>query len=360
MSALLFLLGLVLLLVLIADVHATVFVPRGRAGVLSKRLYRHSWRAWKRMGERLSGSRRREFLSWLGPALVPLTVTVWGLMLIVGFALMYAPWLGEFEVSPPESEPMPAWALALYYSGYSAVTLGVGDVTPLGVAPRLMAVVEAGLGFALFTVAVTYLLSVYSARNESTGLAVAVSRFVGREEGQDPAKLLTTVARTRTEGGLDEWLGEIAFNLATLAELRGQYPLLHYFHEPRDDRALPIALSDLLELTTLCLAMLDPERHRQLAEGPTIVAVERLARHYLEDFSSNDPAVLEAMQRSRRERYITARAQLGQAGIPLREDAEAWSRFDRISSGWDVADQCMREMLGYRHVDDLPRHDEGE
>lgn len=344
--------GLVILMVLVADVHATVFIPRGRAGVLTKSLYRHSWRLWKRIGARLPTARRRQFLSWLGPSLVPLTVTVWGLMLILGFALMYAPWVADFAVSPEESGPVPGWALALYYSGYSAVTLGVGDVIPNGTTPRLMAVVEAGLGFALFTVSVTYLLSVYSARNQATALAVAVSRFIGRSDGQSPAALLASVTRTRTEAGLDEWLGAIAFNLATLAELRGQYPLVHYFHEPRDDRAIPIALSDLLELTTLCLAMLGPERYPNLAEGPSILAVERLGRHYLEDFDTDDPEVIEAMRRSRRERYDGARAELVEAGIDLREDAEAWSRFDRLSSGWDVADECMREMLGYRHVDE--------
>ena len=40
---------------------------------------------------------------------------------------MYAPWVAGFQISPPESGPVPDWALVLYYSGYSAVTLGVGD-----------------------------------------------------------------------------------------------------------------------------------------------------------------------------------------------------------------------------------------
>lgn len=346
--------GMALLLVLVADVHATVFIPRGRAGVISKRFYRASWRLWKALGARLPASRRRQFLSWLGPVMVPLTVIVWGALLITSFALLYAPWVGTFSVSPEESGPVPNWARALYYSGYSAVTLGVGDVTPNGTAPRLMAVVEAGLGFALFTVSVTYLLSVYSARNQATALAVAVSRFIGRSDGQSPAELLASVTRARTEAGLGEWLGAIAFNLATLAELRGQYPLLHYFHEPRDDRAIPIALSDLLELTTLSLALLDPERYRTLAEGPSILAVDRLARHYLEDFDTDDPRAVEAMRRSRRTRYDAARAALAEAGVALRADTEAWSRFERLSARWDVADECMRDLLGYRHVDEEP------
>jgi hypothetical protein len=346
--------GFLLLVLLVADVHSTVFIPRGRAGLLSKRLYRVSWRLWKQLGDRLEGTRRRAFLSWLGPALVPLTVTVWGVLLVLAFALMYAPWVGEFEISPPESGPMPSWALAIYYSGYSAVTLGVGDVTPHGTMPRLMAVAEAGLGFALFTVAVTYLLSVYTARNDSTTLALAISRFVGRRDGEEPVSLLIAVAGSDAQESLNDWMGRIAFDLARLVEARGQYPLLHYFHEPNDDRALSIALTDLLELVTLCLALLDPARCPALAEGPTVKAVGRIGRHYLADFNPPGRHDAEIDEAGRQERYAAARDRLASAGVPLRPHDEAWRRYRAIAREWDVADQRMREWLGYRPLDTVP------
>jgi hypothetical protein len=279
MTTVLFIAGLVLLLLLVIDVHSTVFIPRGQPGLLSRRFYRGSWIAWKRISEHLPESWRRVFLAQLGPILVPLTVIIWGALLIISFSLLYAPWVSEFEISPAESGPMPDWALAFYYSGYSAVTLGVGDVVPNGTVPRLMAVVEAATGLTLFTVSITYLLSVYNARNESAGLSVAISRFVGRSEGDDPVSLLIGVARSSAAEGIGDWLGQVAFELATLVELRGQFPLLHFFHEPNDDRAVPIALSELMELITLCRAMLDPEKYPALTDGPTVRAVERLGVH---------------------------------------------------------------------------------
>lgn len=355
MTVIAFVAGLALLLVLIVDVHSTVFVPRGQAGLVARRLYSGSWSVWKWIGNRLSGKKRRGWLAKLGPALVPLTVVVWGVLLVVSFALMYVPWLNGFGISPPESGPMEEWALSLYYSGYSAVTLGVGDVTPSGTAPRLMAVIEAGFGFALFTAAVSYLLSVYNALNRSTTLALATSRFVGRRDGENPVTLLIAVTQAEAEEELDDWFGRMAFDLTALVELQGQYPLLSYFHEPNDDRAMPVALSDLLELATLCQAMLDPERYAGLAEGPTVKAVERIGRHYLAEVGVSGASDSQELEKQRRQRYTSAREQLADAGVSLRADEEAWSIYSSIARQWDVADDRMRAQLGYRAAADTSR-----
>ena len=355
MTTILFVAGLVLLGLLVVDVHSTVFIPRGQPGPISRRFYGASWRIWKRISERLPERRRRIFLAQLGPILVPMTVIVWGTLLVSSFALMYAPWVGQFEISPEKSGPMPDWALAFYYSGYSAVTLGVGDVVPNGTVPRLIAVIEAATGLTLFTVSITYLLSVYNARNESAGLSVAISRFVGRSEGDDPVSLLIGVARSSAAEGIGDWLGEVAFELATLVEMRGQFPLLHYFHEPNDDRAVPVALSELMELITLCRSLLDPERYPALAAGPTVRAVERLGVHYLSEFEWKDRKDEDVLRKRRRRHYESARSRFEKAGLLLRADDEAWERFDRISARWDLPDQHMREWLEYCPVDaDLP------
>lgn len=340
--------GLALLILLVIDVYSTVFVPRGSAGVISRQLYRLLWGAWRFLADRRSGERRRLWLAHFGPAMVPLTVAMWGLLLVLSFSLMYAPWVAGFQISPPESGPVPDWALVLYYSGYSAVTLGVGDVTPDGTVPRLMAVIEAGGGFALFTVAVTYLLSIYSARNQSTALALAISRLVGRRDGEDAVSLVVATAKVSSVEGVTDWMGRIAFDLAALIELRGQYPLLHYVHEPNDDRAMPIALTDLLEVVTLCRSVLDPERYSVLASGPTVVAVERMGRHYLASFVPDRQEGSQVYDRDRRRRYDDARDRLAREGIALRADDEAWSIYQSIARTWDVADDNMREQIGYR------------
>lgn len=347
-AVLLSILGVVLLCVLIVDVYVTVFVPRGRAGLIASRTYSFAWNMWRKIGGRWPEERRRNWLAQLGPLLVPVTVLVWGTLLIVSFALIYAPWVQDFGISPPESGPMADWAKALYYSGYSAVTLGVGDVIPNGTFPRLLAVAEAGFGFAIITVSVTYLLSVYSARNQATIVAVAISRFIGRRDGADPIDVLIATAQCGTEAEVSDWLGRLSADLVALVALEGQYPLVNYFHEPKDDHALPIALSDLLELVTLCRALLSPDRFPELAMGPTTQSVERIGRHFLRETSTIKTDGDNTLGEERRRRYEDARSRLEDGGVSLRNEDEAWSLYDAIRSGWDMPDERAREWFGYR------------
>jgi hypothetical protein len=348
MTVILFIIGVVLLVLLLLDVHSTVFVPRGGAGLISRRVYKGMWALWRGLGNRVfGGERRRWWLAQAGALMVPMTVVIWGAMLIGSFTLIYARWLEGFSISPPESGPMPDWAILLYYSGYSAVTLGVGDIVPNGTIPRLLVVVEAGLGFALFTASISYLLSVYNARNQATALALALSHLTGRRKGQEPADLLARTITSGSVGSLDTWMVQISLSLATLVEMSGQYPLLRYFHEPNDNRAIPLTMGYLLELTGLCRAVLDPDAYPELARGPSVRTVQYLGMQLLEEsgtWESPDPSAAEARRHAR---YVEARRILTEAGIRIRADADAWPRFRELAESWDLRDDGMRSALGY-------------
>jgi len=347
MTVLLLILGLIILCILILDVYVTVFVPRGQAGIIARRTYSCMWSGWRKIANRLPEGRRRTWLAQLGPLLVPMTVLIWGGLLILSFALIYAPWVQDFRISPPESGPMSDWAMAIYYSGYSAVTLGVGDVTPNGTFPRMLAVIEAGFGFALITVSVSYLLSVYSARNQATVVALTISRFIGRREGRDPVELLIGASRSGAEAEIGDWLGRMNADLVKLAELQGQYPLVNYFHEPDDDRALPISLSDWLELITICRTILCPVRFPGLATGPTTMAAGRIGHHFLNETATIDTEGENNLGEQRRRRYSIARSLLENAGVELRDDDDAWPAYDSLRRQWDMADEYVRQRLGY-------------
>jgi hypothetical protein len=242
---------------------------------------------------------------------------------------------------------VPAWAAALYYSVYAATTLGVGDVVPRGAALRLVAAAEAALGLVLVTAAVTYLLSVNSALNRATALALATSRFIGRRDGADPVDVLVTMAHAGAEEDVRDWLARSVADLASIVQAEGLYPLLHYFHEPSDDHALPVALADLLEVATLCRALLAPEHFPALALGPASAAVDRIGRHYLVETQITSEWDERGLTKERRQRYEAARARLAAAGVPLREDGEAWRAYAEMRAGWDAADRRVRAYLGY-------------
>jgi hypothetical protein len=156
-------------LALLVDVFGTVFVPRGGAGFVTSRLYRFVWAGWMRAAAR-AGRHRRSILALAGPVLLPLTVAVWVAELVGAFALVYRPFVEQFSV--PQSGAGPSWVTSLYVSAYSATTLGVGDVYASTSWLRLLMTLEAGLGFALFSISITYVLSVYGALLRATALAL--------------------------------------------------------------------------------------------------------------------------------------------------------------------------------------------
>ncbi len=271
--------GLVLLGLLIVDVFGTVFVPRGGAGVLASRLYRIVWAGWSWAADR-SGRHRRRVLALAGPVLLPLTVVLWVLILVSAFALVYLPSAAQLSVpagGPAASGPV----AALYVSAYAATTLGVGDIYATTPLLRLLITLEAGLGFALFSISITYVLSVYNALLRATALALRISGFIGRQAGEDAVDVVCRSVRARSEEQTLDWLRGTVSELATTNQAQAQYPLIAYFHIPRNDRALPMALADLLRLVTVLRALPGPSAFPALTSGPTVLWASRAVMSFV-------------------------------------------------------------------------------
>lgn len=228
-------------MLLAADVFFTVFHSGGRGGLVNRRQNRLVWALFRGVGARLNGTRRERWLSYGGPALIVVTLVVWVLWLVAGFALVYFPYVSTFLVSPG-SLRLP-WAEALYYSGYTAATLGFGDVVAEHEALRLLSVVEALSGFALVSVSTTYLLAVYRELLAMQALASNIAGYFRSVE----------VEREIAAGGVGEeavarWTEAVAAQLLHILEAHFQYPILHYFRTGEESRALPVQLGHLVDL----------------------------------------------------------------------------------------------------------------
>lgn len=340
-------LGLALIVLLVLDVQLTVFMPRGRGGPFTGRLYFLAWRLWTG-GEAGRTRRTRRHAGRFGPLLPPVTVLVWSLLLWLGFALMFLPWAGEFKTADGVVV-FSAWWNALYISGYSITTLGLGDVLPRGASLRMLSVLAAASGFLLVSVAVTYLMGVYGAAARMTALAFEIHRFVGRGEGRGPEDLVHAAVHSGGADELTSWLGGTATALSEVVQAEGQYPLLNYFHLP-DDLALPVGLTDLLEITTICRSLLDPEAHPTLAVGLVTAGTERVARGYFETVTAKfrTPDADEAtLDRARRAAFDRAWHVLENSRATLRPREEAWRHYEMERRTWDRTCACLRALFGY-------------
>jgi hypothetical protein len=340
--------GLLLLALLLVDVVQTVFVPRGGPGPVTRRAHQGAWAVWRVVALRLGG---RRLLALGGPLLLPLTVLLWSTLLVVGFALLYLP--GTDRLVYQDDAPIAAPLAALYLSGLSATTLGVGDVHPGDALLRLSTTVQAGCGFALFSVSIAYVLAVYGALRRSTALAVHLSHFLdsGMQESleDEVAALLGDAVRNGEQQQVLAWVADVTRSLLDVAQEQEHYPLIEYFHAADDDRALPLALPRLLVLLTCCRALLDPQHHRALSDSLVVRTADRTARWYLEEhlfrlrLSAGDlrgPA-------QRRATHERLREALGRRGVALRPAADSWPAYDARQSVEDSAEAALRRHFGY-------------
>ena len=229
---------------LTVDVFFTVFHAQGQGGPLTRRLSRLVWSATSFLGQRRDGSKRDRVLALGGPALVVTTLLLWVGLLVVAYTLVYYPWITTFLTSPGSLRTH--WVEALYYSGYTAATLGLGDVVADSEMLRLVTVLEAFGGFALLSVSTSYFLAVYRELIAMQSLAMDISGLFRADEEQ-------VVEFTRAEGyeAIARWSEQLSSSLSRVLISHHQYPVLHYFRPREESRALPVQLGALLRLRGL-------------------------------------------------------------------------------------------------------------
>jgi hypothetical protein len=229
-------LGTGILLLLAGDVFITVFHPEGHGGPLTQRHNSAVWWVWKKVAP--AGRWRDGWLGVGGPALAVLTPALWALLLVLGFALLYYPWIDRFLVSPGSLRAH--WAEAFYFSGFTAATLGTGDIVPDLVALRVLSILQALSGFALLSAALSYILAIYRENGRKTTLAsdLALHYRIGHA-GDSPPSL---------QQERERWLEHVARELIHLIQAHAQYPILHYFRGTDPRNSITLQLAPLIDL----------------------------------------------------------------------------------------------------------------
>ena len=225
-------LGGLVVLVVLRDIFHAVFHPSGRGG-LSWVVMRSVWRL----------SRHLPRLGALaGPLALLAALATWTGLLVLGWTLIYWPHLPESFSYASGLQPAQRneFLDALYLSLVTGATLGYGDISPTAAWLRLLAPVEALVGFALLTAAVAWVLQVYPALGRRRTLALRLSTL---RRVTEPARL----------AGLDasltaSLLEDVAGALAQVRVDLTQYAETYFFRDTDPDVALPAMLDHVREL----------------------------------------------------------------------------------------------------------------
>ena len=319
MYALVAVLSVALILVILVDAFEAIILPRRvtRPYRFARLYYQLTWRLWRLAARRLCpGKYRESFLSAFGPLSLIGLFASWVLALILGFALLM--WSLEAPVRQAGDAPA-GFGDYLYLSGTTIFTLGLGDVTPLSPAGRLLTVLEAGMGFGFLACVISYLPVLYQSFSRRE---VTISLLDARA-GSPPSasELLLRLARARNPAALAPFLMEWERWAAEVLESQLSYPILSYYRSQHDNQSWLAALTTVLDACAVVIAGVedvDPYQ-AQLTFAMARHAVVDLAMVFRLPPRPPDPPRLPPAQMER------LRSLLGEAGVRLRK-GRAWKR----------------------------------
>jgi len=250
---------------------------------------------------------------------------LWAGSLIFGFALLeYGSVAHVFSQNLPITFP-----ILLYGSGETFFTLGYGDLTPSTNVSRVLAVVEAGMGFAFLAVVIGYLPTIYSAFSRRE---IEISLLDARA-GSPPSagELLTRAADTQDHGTLDSLFHDWERWAAEVLESHLSYPVLSFYRSQHSNQSWLGALTVILDATALVIAGIDGVSSEQAQH------TFKIARHAVVDLAQvvrarYDPS---APERLTSEDLASLRAQLTQSGMRLLQNEAANQKLAELRTWYE-------------------------
>jgi len=312
MAALIALGSIVLILIVLIDAFETMLLPRRvrRQYRFARAFYVYSWDPWAAMARQIrSDKRRNTLLSLFGPLSIIVLIAIWAVAMIMGFALLH------WAIGTPLGGQDGAAGLGTYayFSGVTFFTLGYGDVTPVGLPGRFLAVVETGTGFGFLALVISYLPVLYQAFSRRE---IAISLLDARA-GSPPTAgtLLGRLARFSDLERLDQFLGEWERWAAEVLESQISFPVLSYYRSQHDNQSWLAALTAILDTSALVVAAV-PKTDRTQAW-----MAFAMGRHVVVDLAQafQAPPVDPPTDRLSPERWNELRDLLGKAGLKLNE-----------------------------------------
>lgn len=310
--------------------------------------YRTLWSVWRRVARTFPPSARDNFLAVFGPFSLLFLLVVWASGLVTSFAGIE--WSRHLPTQVPAGQPI-TFGTYLYLSATTFITLGFGDVAPLSTVGRVLADIEAGLGFGFLAIVIGYLPVLYGAFSRRE---VLIALLDARASSPPSAgELLRRYAGCMACGDitdLPEFLRDWEKWSAELLESHLSYPLLMYYRSQHDRQSWLSALTTVLDTCAFIIS--------SLPQGPVWQArlTFAMARHAAIDltlvFVDNPSAPPE--DRLPPERLATLHKLIADAGTPFNENDEAETRLSELRALYEPYVYRLSQILELSLPDWLP------
>jgi Ion channel len=316
-------LGIVILLAVFYDLFQSVVLPRPSVGKLrlSALILRPLWSSWRWLGTRDGRIDRREnWLATFGPVALIVLLGVWGLSIILGYALIIDAL--RDGVKPPFGD---FWA-ALYFSASTLLPLSYGNYLPVGPIARVSVLAESATGLSLIALVISLLFSLYGSFQRREELVVALDALAGAPPSG--LQILETVAGNGMPDELLATLDDWRRWSAAVLESHLAYPILVYFRSSHDNEAWLNSFGAVMDAATLILSTIDSD---DPTEGHARLMF-KLGNHLVEDLAWYFRIKNAGIPIVERQEFDDARERLTKAGFRCRDADLAWSEFASLRS----------------------------
>src|SRR5436305_5117083 len=236
------------------ETFETIVLPRRvtRQFRLTRYFYRSTGQPWCWLALR-RGTRKKHdsLLSYYGPLSLLLLLALWAVTLVIGFGLLH------YGLHDKLSGALFASDLgnAMYLSGTTLFTLGLGDVLPASGLGRFITVLEAGIGFGYLALVIGYLPVLYCVFSRRE---VTISLLDARAGSPPTAyEMLRRQSGVHGMEALTELLQDWEIWSADLMESHLSYPVLAYFRSQHDNQSWIASLTAILEDFYIAIDALD-------------------------------------------------------------------------------------------------------
>jgi Ion channel len=320
--------GAALIFIVLGDAFETIILPRRvtRKLRLARLFYRWTWMPFRAMVGGIENRKLREGLfGYYGPLSLLVLLGIWAIGMVFAFALLQWATPAKFAGDLGMSE----FSTALYFSGTTFFTIGLGDVHPLNGLGRFLSVAEGGTGFGFLALVIGYLPVIYQGFSQrETNISLLDARA-----GSPPsaAELISRYAHNHALDELEPLLHEWEHWAAELLESHISYPVLAYFRSQHDNQSWLGSLTTILDATALLMVGVEGAPARQAA------LTFAMARHAVVDLAQvlQQPPIMDAEQRLTRDDLVTVYAMLRADGAHLRSGPAAEERFRELRNMYE-------------------------
>ncbi|MGA8181607.1 MAG: potassium channel family protein [Desulfobacterales bacterium] len=242
--------GIFIVLAVLWDGFETMVLPRRitRRFRFARLFYRTTWRLWSLLLKIIPSDKgRTTYRALFGPMSLLLLLCTWAVSLVVGFSLLYLS--SESMLGAPGGHL--GFGEALYMSGTTFFTLGLGDVIPAGSLARALTVIEAGMGYGFLAVLIGHLPSL----NQSFSSREVNISLLDARAGSPPTAFEILYRHSHDYGmeALRQLLYDWERWSAELLESHLSFPVLAYYRSQHDNQSWLSALTAVLDVSTLVI-----------------------------------------------------------------------------------------------------------